>query len=99
MKFDKYVFQIQMEGNNIEVDQEPLASTVTEGMGKVKKPRKTRKRKGKDEKKTKAANPFGQFLKHKHATEGKVDFKKACQEWANESDENKDYFRKNTNSK
>jgi hypothetical protein len=100
-KFDRVLLQVLfvldkgMDDNDIDVDQEPLVSTVTAVKGKaVTKVKKPKKRKKKDEQKTKAANPFGQFLKHKRASDGKVDFKKACQEWADSSAENKDYYRK-----
>jgi hypothetical protein len=52
------------------------------------------KKKKKSEQKSKAANPFGQFLKYKRKTDGKVDFKKSCLEWAKMTAEKKDYFRK-----
>ena len=80
-----------MDDVEIAMDQEqsqhiPL---VKRKAGKVKKSKNIRK----GDQKTKAANPFGQFLKFKRK-DGKFDFKKACQEWAGMSGEEKDYYRK-----
>ena len=71
-----------------------------EGAGKVAaaegrdlvNPNKKRK-KDSEHKKKRPANSFGQFLKHKRATEAKVDFKKARGEWGEMSDNNKEYYK------
>ena len=49
---------------------------------------------GKSKRKTEPANPFGQFLREKHAHDGKVVHLLACEEWRNMSEESKEFYRK-----
>ena len=72
-------------------EQLPSASVDAEGWDLVN-PNKKRK-KNSEHKKKRPANSFGQFLKHKRATEAKVDFKKARGEWGEMSDNNKEYYK------
>lgn len=84
---------MDVEGQELE----PLSGVASPEPGiekvenKVKKTRK-RKKKDSDEPKTRPPNPFGQFLQHKRAMDGKVDFEKACVEWKHMTSAEKGFY-------
>ena len=79
---------LESEPSLLGVRSEPDKEKVE---NKVKKSRK-RKKKDNDETKTRPPNPFGQFLKHKRAMDGKVDFQKACAEWKQMTSAEKGFY-------